>query len=144
MIKFTLKCAEDHRFESWFRSTEAFDKLVSSGKVACAVCGSTQVEKAMMAPHVQGGRDPAAQPDERALSQPSGAAEQALARLRRHVEENSEDVGRDFVTEARRIHEGAAPERSIHGEARADEAKKLIDDGLPVAPLPFTPRRKSN
>ena len=64
--------------------------------------------------------------------------------MRRQVEANSEYVGVNFVTEARAIHDGEAPERAIYGEARPEEARKLMEDGIPVAPLPFLPRRKAN
>ncbi len=140
MIQYSLKCKESHQFESWFQSAEAFDKLRAAGMVTCAVCGSTQVEKAIMAPRLN---QKASEP-EKALSQPANPAEQAIAELRKKVEENADYVGRDFVSEARAIHEGTAPERSIYGEARLDEAKKLVEDGVPVAPLPFNPTRKTN
>jgi hypothetical protein len=78
------------------------------------------------------------------LSKPETPLETALAELRRQVEENSEYVGMNFVTEARRMHLGDSPERAIHGEARPEEAKKLIEEGVPVAPLPFLPARKAN
>jgi hypothetical protein len=64
--------------------------------------------------------------------------------MRRYIEENSDYVGADFATEARAMHEGNAPERAIHGEARLDEARALLEDGIPVAPLPFKPSRKIN
>ena len=76
-----------------------------------------------------------------ALSAPASPAEQALAELRRRIEAQSEDVGRRFATEARRIHEGRAPERPIIGEARSSEARALLEDGIPVAPLPWSARR---
>lgn len=79
-----------------------------------------------------------------ALSNPSNEAEKALADMRRKVEDNSDYVGKDFVAEARAMHEGDAPGRAIHGEARLDEAKALIEDGVPVLPLPFMPNRKTN
>jgi hypothetical protein len=148
MIQFTLKCADDHRFESWFQSADAFEKPKSAGMVACAVCGSPEVEKALMAPRVRPARKtahaPAPQTPERPLSAPASAAEQALAELKRKIEENSDYVGMNFAREARAIHDGDAPERSIYGEAKPDEARKLIEDGIPVAPLPFVPGRKSN
>ena len=78
------------------------------------------------------------------LGTPQSELEAALAALRRQVEENSEYVGMNFATEARAIHEGASPERAIYGEAKPEEAKRLIEDGIPVAPLPFRPARKSN
>jgi hypothetical protein len=142
MIRFSLKCIADHEFESWFQSGTAFDGLRSAGHVTCPVCGTAQVEKSLMAPMLRPAREDG--PEKPTLGAPATDLEQALAALRRQVEENSEYVGVNFVTEARRIHAGDAPERAIYGEARADEAKKLIEDGVPVAPLPFLPARKTN
>lgn len=144
MIQFSLKCDQDHRFDSWFQSAEAFDKLTSAGMVTCSVCGSTAVEKALMAPSVRASRERAAAPEGAALSAPAGPAEQALAELKKKIEANSEYVGLNFAREARDIHAGLAPERSIYGEARPEDARKLMEDGVPVAPLPFLPNRKSN
>lgn len=138
MIRFTLHCAEGHDFESWFASGAAFDDLAARGLLACAICGGSKVEKALMAPAVASAP---AVPD-RPLSTPANPVEEALAALRREIEANSEYVGMNFVTEARRIHAGNAPERAIHGEAKPDEARKLIEDGVPVAPLPFVTGRK--
>lgn len=143
MIRYTLKCESDHSFDSWFQSAEAFDKLLAAGMVACSVCGSSKVSKALMAPSVQPARKAAEKP-EAPLSAPQGEVEQALAAMRRHVEENSDYVGMNFAAEARAMHDGDAPERAIHGEAKLEEAKALLEDGIPVAPLPFLPRRKTN
>ena len=77
-------------------------------------------------------------------AQAGGVHEQALAELRRQVEENSDYVGLNFAKEARAMHDGDAPARAIHGEAKPDEARKMLEDGLPVMPLPFVPRRKTN
>lgn len=139
MIRYTLSCDRDHSFESWFQSSEAFDALSAAGRIACAVCGSVRVSKALMAPAVRGGKaEPAP------LRAPASEIEAKLAELRRHIEENSEYVGLNFAAEARAIHEGDAPSRAIYGEAHRDEAKKLIEDGVPVAPLPFLPARRTN
>ena len=144
MIRFSLRCDKEHDFDSWFASGAAYDSLRAAGHVACPICGSSRVDKALMAPAVRLSQEPVP-PDPRPnLAAPATPLEQAMAELRRQVEENSEYVGVNFVTEARRMHEGNAPERAIHGEARLEEAKKLIEDGVPVAPLPFLPRRKSN
>ena len=145
MIQYTLRCDQGHDFDSWFASAQAYDKLAAAGMVACAVCGSTGVSKAMMTPRLRTGRDAAAtRAGAGALAGTATPAEQALAELRRRVEENADYVGRDFVAEARAMHAGDAPERSIYGEARIDEARALIEDGVPVAPLPFRPQRKVN
>lgn len=137
MIRFSLKCDKDHGFESWFPSGAAYEALKAAGHVSCPVCGSVVVEKALMAPAVRAAREEAGP-----LRGAETPMEQAIAALKKQVEENSEYVGMNFVAEARRIHQGEAPERSIHGEARPEEAKKLIEEGVPVAPLPFLPARK--
>lgn len=155
MIQFSLRCDRDHRFESWFQSSEAFDKLHASGMLSCAVCGSNHVEKAMMAPRISEGRSTpepaaapagpdAAAPAQGPLAAPATAAQQALAALRAHVEANSEYVGLNFAAEARKMHLGDRPERAIHGEAKPEEARQLVEDGVPVTPLPFVPGRKTN
>lgn len=156
MIRYALRCAAGHGFESWFQSAAAYDRLSGDGRIACAVCGEARVEKALMAPAVAVAAPGDAGPDlaapgtagsaapGRPLSRPPSELEAALAALRRHVEESSDYVGLNFAAEARRMHAGEAPERAIHGEARIDEARKLIEDGVPVAPLPFLPARKVN
>ena len=137
MICYALTCAKDHSFDSWFQSADAFDKLLSSGMITCAVCGTDEVKKSIMAPRVRTSED-------KLLSAPASPAEQAFRELRAKVEANSEHVGSNFAKEARAMHEGTAPERSIYGEAKLKDAKALIDDGIPVVPLPFGPNRKSN
>ncbi len=176
MINYSLKCAQGHSFDSWFQSASAFDKLSAAGLVACAFCGSSEVEKAIMAPRVRTGRKavsgigepeptegpaaspstdspapaPAAAPESGpgALSTPmrgqAAEMEKALGELRRKVETDSDYVGKDFASEARAMHLGDAPERAIHGEAKPEEAKALIDEGIQVLPLPFGRGRKTN
>ena len=135
MIRFDLKCSNGHRFDSWFGSGADFDKLMAAGMVGCAICGDTQVEKAVMAPRLAKA--------ERPLSAPASPAEQAVSEMRKKIEESADNVGTGFAAEARRIHEGEAPERPIYGEAKIEDAKALIDEGIPIAPLPWG-NRKTN
>lgn len=142
MIRYALRCDQDHDFESWFQSAEAFDTLMSGTLVECPICSSTKVFKALMAPKVQGTKK--SKKVEVAAVEEKKAQEIALAELRKQVEDNSEYVGMNFASEARAIHSGDSPERSIYGEAKPTEAKALIEEGVPVAPLPFAPKRKMN
>lgn len=151
MIQFSLQCDGNHRFDSWFQSSAAFDKLLASGMVCCPVCGSDKVEKAMMAPRVSDSRsqahaatDTTTSPAPGPLSTPATAAERALTELRKQIESNSEYVGMNFVSEARKMHNGETPDRTIHGQAKPEEARKLVEDGVPIMPLPFMPGRKTN
>lgn len=138
MIRYALRCDNGHDFDGWFRDSDGFERLRAAGQVACTHCQSVAIEKAVMAPRV------ARTGDAPALNAPRDPREAALEAMRRHVEANSDYVGMSFAAEARAIHEGQAPERAIHGEARLEDAKKLVEDGIPVAPLPFRPRQRVN
>jgi len=144
MIRYTLRCARDHRFDSWFQSAGAYDALAERGLVTCAVCGGTEVSKAMMAPRVAGTEEPVPTPPARPLSGPAHPAEQMLRALREHLATSSTYVGGRFAEEARAMHLGDADARPIHGEAGLEEARALIEDGVPILPLPFLPPGKAN
>jgi hypothetical protein len=149
MIQYSLKCCDGHQFDSWFQSAAAFDKLQNANMVTCVTCGVSEVTKVLMTPAVRPARKgaPLGQPDtsnSSPLSTPAGPAEQMIADIREKVEANSEYVGNDFATQARAMHDGDAPEKAIYGEAKLDEARKLLEDGVPVLPLPFRPTGKDN
>ena len=141
MINYTLKCDQNHTFDSWFKSAEAFEMLVKKSMVVCSECGSTKITKAIMAPSVSTSREKDNKPSE--LEKKSKLKNDILE-LKKKIEANSEYVGNNFANEARSMYLGETPERSIYGEAKADDAKKLIDDGIPVMPLPFLPAKKAN
>jgi hypothetical protein len=139
MIKYALECEEGHRFESWFQSNSDFDALKKSGHLSCTVCGSVGVDKSLMAPRVSLAGENTAAPGP-ALA--DADTDNAIAKLRREVEETSDYVGDKFAAEARAMHLGDKPTRSIYGEAGLDQAKSLIEDGVPLMPLPFAPKKK--
>lgn len=135
MIKYALKCSDGHGFESWFQSAAAYDALAAKGLVSCAVCGGAEVSKALMAPKVSDGA--------RALTTPTSDVEGKIAALRKKVESEATYVGGKFAEEARRLHDDKI-DKPIYGEASGPEVKRLLDDGVPVAPLPFLPKSKAN
>jgi len=139
MIRYSLTCKDGHSFDSWFQSADAFDTLAARSLVTCTHCGATDVAKALMAPSVRTDNTPAL-----AAVTPESDIETKLAEMRRQIEEKADYVGLSFAAEARAMHDGDKPERAIYGEARLDEARKLIEDGIPVAPLPFVPKRHAN
>ena len=141
MIKYALKCKEGHRFESWFQSADAFETLERTHHLSCTICGCDAVKKDIMTPRVASQHQTEAVPT---LSAPQSDAEKALTAMRKHVEENADYVGNRFADEARSMYLGATPERAVYGEANGAEAKALIEDGIPILPLPFLPNRKAN
>jgi len=150
MIVYALKCANDHEFEGWFRDAATFDRQAAARKVACAVCGNSQVEKAPMAPRLAKRRgdtreDPRGDPRETPPTETRPGlppeAQKLLAELRQKVEQECENVGERFPEEARRIHYGEAEKRGIYGEASDEQARELVDEGIEVAKIPWLPRR---
>ena len=136
MIKYALKCAIGHEFDSWFPSAASYDAQAAEGQIACPICGSSEVGKAIMAPALNHGESIEA-PAEAAALRARKIAE--LRALRHYVMGVTEDVGTRFPEEARRIAEGVGEERPIRGEATLDEAKALQEEGIAVLPLPLVP-----
>jgi hypothetical protein len=138
MIRYALGCAEGHSFDSWFPDSAAYETQRKRGFVACPECGSTKVEKAIMAPAVVGGeRVPVDLPAETLIDDRRRQARAMVRRLRREIEANTDDVGPKFPEIARAIHQGDEPERAIRGQASLAEAKALIEDGVGVLPMPI-------
>lgn len=135
MIRYALRCADGHAFEGWFRDADGFERQRDGGMLSCAECGSAEVDRALMAPSVSTAR---ARPLE------ASKVERAVAEMRRHVEATSTYVGANFAAEARAMHAGTSEHKAIHGEAAPAEARRLVEEGVPIAPLPFAPRQKAN
>ncbi|HEX9648392.1 MAG TPA: DUF1178 family protein [Alphaproteobacteria bacterium] len=137
MIVYNLRCPDEHLFEAWFRDSAGFDEQVRAGAVACPTCASTDIAKAPMAPNITSRRDAPAKrevPAEVLVK---------LKQLRAEVEHNSEHVGPRFPEEARKIHYGETEPRNIHGDATADEARALSDEGIEFAVIPWVTRTDS-
>ena len=138
MIKYALGCAEGHGFESWFPDSAAYEKQRKRGFIACPECGSTRVDKAVMAPAVVGGDRAAVEASPAILlDDKRRMAREFLTRMRREIEANTVDVGAKFPQMARAIHLGEEPERAIRGRASVEEAKSLIEEGVSVLPMPM-------
>ena len=161
MIKYALVCDKDHEFESWFADSAAYDKQRKRKLVACPVCDSVKVDKAIMTPRLiatKKGKRPAL------VEAPAPVANQApggppapvamispqevefrakLKELRDHLVKNAENVGAKFPEEARKMHYGETDHRSIYGVATPQEAKDLLDEGIECHPLPALPDEKN-
>ncbi len=168
MIKYALVCDDGHEFESWFASSNTYDTQVKRGLVDCPFCGSIKISKALMAPQVSTSRKKEARRQaafeshvQQVIAQTPAAPDgsnaakagpvalldkdhrklrEAIRELHDKVSENTVDVGDKFAEEARKIHDGEAPQRGIRGRASLEEAKELWDDGVPVLPLPALPK----
>jgi len=138
MIIFDLKCEpQGHVFEAWFASSAAFGEQQARGLVACPLCGSGRVAKAPMAPAVPAKGNSRSAPPSPTFPSDAKAMLAAAAAFQKTILAGSESVGDRFADEARAIHLGEADRRPIHGEATRAEAESLIEEGVPIAPLPF-------
>lgn len=138
MILYSLSCESGHAFEGWFANSEAYDRQSADGSLLCPVCGSTSVDKALMAPAVATSR----KKDSVRLA--ANVPEQqevvaALRKLKKHLTDNADYVGPKFAEEARKIHYNETEKRGIYGEASSDEARSLADEGIEFHPLPVLP-----
>jgi hypothetical protein len=146
MILYDLICEQEHQFESWFKNSNAVERLIKAGQVACPVCESTKVKKALQAPNIpkKGAiRNVPAVPKKKSadVAQAMEKMTQAINELRQTIEKNFDNVGDKFPEEARKIHYGETKERGIYGNASAKDAKDLADEGIKVYALPL-PKRK--
>lgn len=142
MIRYDLICSKGHEFDGWFSDSSAYDKQAKRGLISCTHCGVNKIEKQIMAPGIptKGNRKSETQAMSAGPLDPRAAAMvQVMRDYRKHVTENSENVGKKFADEARKIHFKEVKERSIYGEATADDAKALIEDGIDVHPIPRLP-----
>ncbi len=157
MIHYNLRCHKGHAFESWFQSSSAYEFQEKRKLVSCPVCGSTKVERAIMAPRIvsKKGRQEAVAPAP--VPAPVPATEVAaptstplmmaherelrakIKELRDHIVKNADNVGERFPNEARKMHYGEIEHRPIYGEASPNEAKALIEEGVEVMPIPTLP-----
>jgi hypothetical protein len=160
MIRYSLACSRGHQFESWFANSSAYDKQAKRGLVGCPVCGSTKVEKEIMAPRLARSEKaidvptpaPAAVPAPPEAQGPEPVAmispqerelRTKLKELRDHLTKNAENVGRKFPEQARKMHYGEIEHRSIYGEASPKEAKELHEEGIEFHPLPILPDERN-
>jgi hypothetical protein len=173
MIRYRLQCPKDHQFDAWFANSAAYETQSKRGLVTCAVCGSTKIEKALMAPNVgtkgnkkadkaskTGGKSvevvASAEPTEIAATNSvalTGEAAKRLAvaqemmallrKVRAEVEAKAEYVGPNFAEEARKIHYDEAPNRGIYGEATKRDVVELLDEGIDIMPLPDVPEDRN-
>jgi len=162
MIRYALVCEQGHEFESWFSDSAAYDKQAKRKLIACPLCGSAKVDKALMTPRLSGAKKrvapiaapaapvetPAAPPaPDKApvamLSPQEREVRAKLKELRDHLTKNADHVGAKFPEEARKMHYGEIEHRSIYGEASPEDAKRLAEEGIEFHPLPILPDERN-
>lgn len=142
MIVFDLICRAQHRFEGWFNSGEDFNSQKTRGLLECPVCGGAHVEKLPTAKIRKPSEPPA--PAQDSANRPGTAVQADVSRVIDYILTHSEDVGKSFAEEARRIYYQETPQRNIRGVATRAETEKLQEEGVPVFSLPVPPQDRWN
>ena len=136
MIKYALICTAEHTFEAWFSSSSSYDDQAKRGLVECPVCGSTQVSKQIMAPSIKdSGAKKSKAPSKKDFEKFAG-------KVREHIADTHDYVGDKFASEARAMYYGEQDHRPVWGETSTEDAKALVEEGVPATPLPapFAPK----
>lgn len=150
MRVYNLACSNEHKFEGWFGSSEDFERQRERGLIQCPVCDCVNISKRPHAPAVVRGksaldsenpRDNIQAQADAWLTDPRVPMDAKLAAIRaalsHYIRANTEDVGTQFAQEARAMYRNEKPQRAIRGSATIDETQALLDEGIPVLPIPF-------
>jgi hypothetical protein len=143
MIVFELTCDAEHRFEGWFGSSDDFEQQKRRGLLMCPVCSSASIAKVPVAKIKRLEPEAPPAPPKSQVPVPANQATPNSAQMMAFINyliANSENVGERFAEEARRIFHKEAPERAIRGQASREQTEELLEEGIPVLPLPIPPQ----
>ena len=137
MILFDLKCDKNHKFEAWFASSSNYEEQLKNKMIVCPYCNSTNIEKALMAPSINT-KSISKNIIKNSKSKSSKKnLENQIKRFRKYIEKNTDNVGKNFAEEARKIYYGETKSRPIRGESTENEAQELAEEGIPFSQLPW-------
>ncbi len=142
MIKYQLACDQGHQFEGWFDNIAGFEAQQKAKEIGCPLCASTNVDRSIMAPAIPRKNNQTAAHSEAVLDPQKMM--HMMKKMTDHVTQNYEYVGDRFADEARAIYYGEKENRDIYGQSTLEEARDLVDEGVPVAPLPMVPDKAKN
>ena len=137
MILFDLKCDKNHKFEAWFASSSNYEDQLKNKLIVCPYCNSTKIEKSLMAPNIntKGLSKNNKKDNKKVISQQKLVNQ--IKKFRKFIEKNTDNVGKNFAEEARKIYYGETKSRPIRGESTENEAQELVEEGIPFSKLPW-------
>ena len=138
MIKYNLKCKNNHEFESWFSDSIEFEKLSIKKMIECTFCGTRLIKKSIMSPSVLTNEEKISK--KKSLKKILKMKEDLL-KMRNFVEKNFENVGKDFPREVRNIYYDKRKNKNIYGHATDEETEALKDEGIELTTIPWVDKR---
>ena len=135
MIKYNLKCKNDHEFESWFSNSEEFEKLNKKNLLECIYCSSKNISKSIMSPMVSGTKTKDEQIN--IISKDFKSEKDKLLKLRKYIEKNFDYVGKDFSKKVREVYYDKKNNKAIYGKTTPEEREELADEGIDLLSIPW-------
>ena len=135
MIKYNLKCHNDHEFESWFSNSREYDKLNKKRLLECIFCSSKKINKSIMAPTILNSKEKDKQNE--IFNQNFKDEKNKLLNLRKYIEKNFEYVGKDFSKKVREVYYDKKSKKAIYGTATSDEREELAEEGIDLFSIPW-------
>ena len=135
MIKYNLKCENNHEFESWFSTSDEFDKLKRKKLLECIYCSSKIIKKSIMAPMVSVANKKNNELND--LNQSVKLEKENLLKIRKYIEKNFEYVGKNFSKKVREIYYDKKTEKTIYGTTTSKERKELEEEGIDLISIPW-------
>ena len=135
MIKYNLKCHNDHEFESWFSNSKEFDKLKNKKLLECIFCSSKKIDKSIMAPMISNLKNKDYQYD--ILDKDLQIKKNKFAQLRKYIEKNFDYVGKDFSKKVREVYYDKKSKKAIYGTTTPKEREELAEEGIDLLSIPW-------
>ena len=135
MIKYNLKCHNDHEFESWFSNSREYDKLNKKRLLECIFCSSKKINKSIMAPTILNSREKDKQNE--IFNQNFKDEKNKLLNLRKYIEKNFDYVGKDFVKKVREVYYDKKSKNAIYGTTTSEEREELAEEGIDLLSIPW-------
>ena len=135
MIKYNLKCHNDHEFESWFSNSKEFDKLNKKGLLECIFCSSKKINKSIMAPTILNSKEKNYQLD--MINKDFKDEKNKLLNIRKYIEKNFEYVGKDFSKKVREVYYDKKSKKAFYGTTTPEEREELAEEGINLLSIPW-------
>ena len=139
MIKYKLKCDSNHDFDSWFSSSQDYEKLKRKKLLNCPECNSSSIQKTIMSPNLSYNKS--VQKDKKSAKFQK-ELKTKIKSLQKYIEKNCDNVGNKFAQEARKIHYDDKRSRGIYGTASSDQMKELTEEGIEVSSIPWIEKKE--
>ena len=135
MIKYNLKCHNDHEFESWFSNSKEYDKLNKKGLLECIYCSSKKINKSIMSPTIFNSKEKNKRIE--ATNENFKDKKNKLLNLRKYIEKNFDYVGNDFSKKVREVYYDKKSKKSIYGTTTTKEREELAEEGIDLISIPW-------